>query len=44
MTLGGRWQQIVGSLARTAALRISVGVLAGAALAFIAGHFLQSLL
>jgi ABC-type antimicrobial peptide transport system permease subunit len=44
MAFGARRQQIIRNLARTAALRIAVGALAGAALAFVAGHFLQSLL
>jgi predicted permease len=44
MALGARRQQIVSTLARTAALRIGIGVIAGAALAAVAGHLLQSLL
>jgi predicted permease len=44
MALGAQRQQIVRSLARTAALRIAIGVAAGAALAFLAGRLLQSLL
>jgi predicted permease len=44
MALGAQRQQIVSTLARTAALRIALGVVAGAALAALAGHLLQSLL
>ncbi|MFZ0691634.1 MAG: ADOP family duplicated permease [Acidobacteriaceae bacterium] len=44
MALGAQRQQIVSNLARTAALRIAIGVLAGAALAAMAGRLLQSLL
>jgi predicted permease len=44
MALGARRQQIVSALARTAALRIGIGLAAGAALAAVAGHLLQSLL
>ena len=44
MALGARRQQIVSTLARGTALRIAVGVVAGAALAAAAGRFLQSLL
>jgi len=44
MALGARRQQIVTNLARSAILRIAVGVLAGAALAAAAGRLLQSLL
>ena len=44
MALGAQRQQIVRTLARTAALRIGLGVLAGGALAFLAGRLLQSLL
>ncbi|HEX4065609.1 MAG TPA: ADOP family duplicated permease [Acidobacteriaceae bacterium] len=44
MALGAQRQQIVRSLARTAALRIAIGVVAGSALAFFAGRLLQSLL
>jgi predicted permease len=44
MALGAQRQQIVSTLARTAALRIALGVIAGAALAALAGHLLQSLL
>jgi predicted permease len=44
MALGAERRQIVSTLARTAALRISLGVVAGAALAAVAGRQLQSLL
>jgi predicted permease len=44
MALGAQRQQIVSTLARTAALRVVLGVVAGAALASLAGHLLQSLL
>ena len=44
MALGAQRQQIVSTLARTAALRITLGVVAGAALAALAGRLLQSLL
>lgn len=44
MALGAQRQQIVTTLARTAALRIAVGVVAGACLAAVAGHLLRSLL
>jgi hypothetical protein len=44
MALGAQRQQIVSNLARAAALRIAIGVLAGAALAAMAGRLLQSLL
>ncbi len=44
MALGAQRQQIVRNLARTAAYRIAIGVAAGAALAFLAGRLLQSLL
>lgn len=44
MALGARRQQIVATLARGTALRILGGVAAGAALAVMAGRFLQSLL
>jgi predicted permease len=44
MALGARRQQIVSTLARGTALRILIGVVAGAALAAAAGRFLQSLL
>jgi putative ABC transport system permease protein len=44
MALGAQRQQIVSTLARTAALRIAIGVVAGSALAALAGHLLQSLL
>jgi putative ABC transport system permease protein len=44
MALGAQRQQIVSTLARTAALRITLGVIAGAALAAVAGRLLQSLL
>lgn len=44
MALGARRQQIVSSLARSTALRIAIGVVAGATLAALAGHFLRSLL
>jgi predicted permease len=44
MALGARRLEIVTSLARGAALRIGIGILAGAALAALAGRFLQSLL
>ncbi|MGC2620512.1 MAG: ADOP family duplicated permease [Acidobacteriaceae bacterium] len=44
MALGARRQQIVSALARTAALRIAIGVVAGAALAAGVGRLLQSLL
>jgi putative ABC transport system permease protein len=44
MALGAQRQQIVSTLARTAAFRIALGVVAGAALAALAGHLLQSLL
>ncbi|HEX4037518.1 MAG TPA: ADOP family duplicated permease [Acidobacteriaceae bacterium] len=44
MALGAQRQQIVHTLARTAASRISIGVIAGAALAFLAGRLLESLL
>jgi len=44
MALGAQRQQIVRTLARTAAFRIAIGVVAGAALAFFAGRLLQSLL
>jgi predicted permease len=44
MALGARRQQIVSALARTAALRIGIGIVAGAALAAGVGRLLQSLL
>ncbi len=44
MALGAQRQQIVSNLARGAALRIAIGVLAGAGLAAMAGRLLQSLL
>jgi predicted permease len=44
MALGARRQQIVSTLARTAALRIAIGVVAGTALAAGVGRMLQSLL
>ncbi|MGD0369311.1 MAG: ABC transporter permease, partial [Acidobacteriaceae bacterium] len=44
MALGAQRQQIVTNLARSAALRIAIGVLAGAALAAMAGRLMQSLL
>jgi putative ABC transport system permease protein len=44
MALGAQRQQIVSTLARTAVLRITLGVVAGAALAAVTGHLLQSLL
>jgi len=44
MALGARRRQIVGSLARTAAFRVAVGVAAGAALSAMAGRLLKSLL
>lgn len=44
MALGARRRQIVRTLARTAAIRIALGIFAGAALAFVAGRLLQSLL
>jgi putative ABC transport system permease protein len=44
MALGAQRQQIVATLARTAAFRIALGVVVGAALAALAGHLLQSLL
>jgi len=44
MALGARRQQIVSTLARGTALRILLGVIAGAALAAAAGRLLQSLL
>jgi putative ABC transport system permease protein len=44
MALGAERRQIVSTLARTAAFRIALGVVAGAALAALAGHLLQSLL
>jgi predicted permease len=44
MALGARRQQIVSTLARGTALRIAVGVIAGAGLAAAAGRLLQSLL
>ncbi|MGA8110251.1 MAG: ADOP family duplicated permease [Acidobacteriaceae bacterium] len=44
MALGAQRQQIVRTLARTAAFRIGIGVVAGGALAFLAGRLLQSLL
>jgi ABC-type antimicrobial peptide transport system permease subunit len=44
MALGAKRQQIVSTLARGTALRIVVGVVAGAGLAAAAGRFLQSLL
>ena len=44
MALGARRQQIVANLARSAALRIGVGVVVGAAFAAAAGRLLQSLL
>jgi putative ABC transport system permease protein len=44
MALGAQRQQIVSNLARVAALRIAIGVLAGAGLASMAGRLLQSLL
>jgi predicted permease len=44
MALGARRQQIVSTLARTAALRIAIGVVAGVAVAAGVGRMLQSLL
>jgi predicted permease len=44
MALGARRQQIVTSLARTAAFRVAVGAVAGAVLASMVGRLLQSLL
>jgi predicted permease len=44
MALGARRQQIVSTLARGAALRVGMGVMAGAGLAAVAGRLLQSLL
>jgi putative ABC transport system permease protein len=44
MALGAQRQQIVRHLARGAAVRIAIGVGAGAVLAFVAGRLLQSLL
>jgi hypothetical protein len=44
MALGAERRQIVSTLARTAALRIALGIVAGAALAAVAGRLLQSLL
>jgi predicted permease len=44
MALGAERRQIVSTLARTAAFRVALGIVAGAALAALAGHLLQSLL
>jgi predicted permease len=44
MALGARRQQIITSLAGTAAFRVAIGVVAGAVLAAIVGRLLQSLL
>ena len=44
MALGAQRQQIVTSLAPTAAFRVAIGVVAGAALAATAGRLMQSLL
>lgn len=44
MALGAQRPQIVRALVRSAALRIGIGMLAGAVLAFFAGHLLRTLL
>ncbi len=44
MALGARRERIVGGLARRAALRVGMGVVAGAGLAFVAARLMRSLL
>jgi ABC-type antimicrobial peptide transport system permease subunit len=44
MAMGARRNQVVASLARSAALRVALGVVVGAGLAAIAGRLLQSIL